>query len=232
MKKICYGDFIKTVQELRKMEKQEGGSLYDRSVKLVDKDCKTEAYILILATWNVGHARFAGSRLNIDEFEKTITGLQCHIDKLKKATIESIDFGTYEPEIKKIYTALASIEGIKYTGASKVMHLINPNLFVMWDTCIRGHRRKRNYQKLRIVKDKYWPRKWYRENDQYYLQFLKDMQGLFGHLCPRYSKSRYSYRTFAKAIDEYNYWNITRPIQKMERKEKSGKARKERNARM
>jgi hypothetical protein len=232
MKKMCYADFIGAVQELRKREKQNGGSLYDMAVNLVNKGYKTEAYILILATWNVGHAKFAGGKLNIEEFEKKITGLQRHLDKLDKETIGSIDFATYERQIKRIYRVLAGIEVIKYTGASKVMHLMNPKVFVMWDNYIRGRKGKRNFQRLSIVKNKYRLWKRYGNNDQSYLQFLKDMQELFGHLCPRYSKSRYSYRTFAKAIDEYNYSNITRPLKKMERKEKSGRARKEGNARI
>jgi len=51
-----------------------------------------------------------------------------------------------------------------------------------------------------------------------YFQFLKDMQERFRNI-----KFRSNEKTFAKAVDEFNYVNITRHIQNMEKKDKKEK---------
>jgi len=215
MKRINQRDFIESIQKLRKTESKKGEAFYDMAIKLANNGFKMEAYILILATWNFGHFRYVVKNFNIQKFKKKVEKVQYSIDKMKEETIRYINFDKYEKDIDKIYTNLAQIDGVKYTGASKVMHLMNPHLFVMWDNNIRGQKLKRHYQKLGIVKKGYWSSKRYGDDAKSYIHFLKDIQGLFGHLT--YQDNT---RTFAKAIDEYNYWNISRPIRKMQEAEK------------
>lgn len=215
-KKISRNDFMKSIQKLRATEKR--GSFYDMAINLINNCFSTEAYIIILATWNFGHFRYALRDFDINEFEREIKKLQTFIDRMKNEKIQDINFDNYKDEIEKIYTTLAQIKGVKYTGASKVMHLMNPNVFVMWDNYIRGQKSKKYYQKLNIFKMGYWCPKRYGYEAKDYLQFLIDMQNLFGHL-----NHQDNTRTFAKAIDEYNYWNISRPIRKMQEDEKRDK---------
>ena len=82
MKKIKYVDFIKAVQQFRKMEKN--GSFYDVAVNLVNKGFKIEAYMLILATWNFVYFRYAVTNFDIRGFNEKIGKLQSYIDNKMK----------------------------------------------------------------------------------------------------------------------------------------------------
>jgi hypothetical protein len=72
---------------------------------------------------------------------------------------------------------------VDQTGASKIMHFKQPELFVMWDTAIRRHYR---VPTVCTAED--------------YVEFLRCMRRTFGHLAWMPKD-----RTFAKAIDEYNF---------------------------
>jgi hypothetical protein len=218
-KKISINEFMKSIEKFRATEK--GGSLYDMAINLINNSFRTEAYILILATWNSGHFRFVG-HFRINEFERQIKTLQPLINKMKSETIKYINVDKHATDIDAIYTTLSQIKGVKYTGASKIMHLLNPQLFIMWDNYIRGKRARRYYRNLYIVKKGYWcpERHRYGDDAKHYIRFLQDMQNFFGHL--NYEDSR---RTFAKAIDEYNYYNISDPIRNMEKAERDQKRR-------
>ena len=111
-------------------------------------------------------------------------------------------------------------EAFKEAILKKLMHLRNRKLFVMWDGYIRGSdlKRKSYYENLDIVKRGDWKIKRYGDKAKDYVEFLKDMQKRFRHITFN-EKSR----TFAKAIDEFNYINITCPIQRMEKKERKVK---------
>ena len=91
--------------------------------------------------------------------------------------------------VKEIYSKFSKIKGVQYTGASKVMHLLNRELFVMWDKDIR--------------------RTYGFDNDDAadYFGFLKIMQKKFKDVIWETPD-----KTFAKAIDEYNQVTITIPI--------------------
>ena len=84
----------------------------------------------------------------------------------------------------------------------------------MWDGYIKGEKTKRYYNELKIVKNGDWKIKRYLNNPENYFQFLKDMQEMFKEI-----NFQSNEKTFAKAIDEFNYVNITLPIQNMEKKD-------------
>ena len=85
-----------------------------------------------------------------------------------------------------------------YTGASKIMHLRNPKVFLMWDTKIRG---KRGYN----IKG---------EDGDAYVDFLKKIQNSFSKIFHDIDKmlleGKNKNKTITKAIDEYNYVTITK----------------------
>lgn len=93
-------------------------------------------------------------------------------------------------EIKKAFKILADIKGIQKTGAPKIIHLMVPRVFVMWDAYIRKHY---GFKKGDA-------------ND--YLIFLKLMQKQFPNVISSAG------RTATKLIDEHNYITITVPALK------------------
>lgn len=201
-------DFNKTISKFDELEKR--GSFYNMAVNLIKNNFEIEAYFLILATWNFAGFRYAVKDFDIAGFKEKIKELNPYFDKLQTEEFRRINFDKYKADIEKIYDTLSSIEGVKHTGASKIMHLKNRNVFIMWDGYISGNKPKKYYNKLEIVKKGYWRPKKYKKDAESYFQFLKDMQELFKNINSRYAK-----KTFTKAIDEYNYVNITLPILNM-----------------
>ncbi|MBU0457312.1 MAG: hypothetical protein ABH824_05195 [Nanoarchaeota archaeon] len=72
----------------------------------------------------------------LKDFERLLK--KCDFDYFKKKNFVDIDLNNEETKNKiiKIYEDLSNFEGIRYVGATKVMHLICPYVFVMWDVAI------------------------------------------------------------------------------------------------
>ncbi|MDK2908054.1 MAG: hypothetical protein PWQ87_512 [Candidatus Woesearchaeota archaeon] len=209
---ITNEEFAKATKEFDNIEKR--GSFYNMAIDLIEKDFEIEAYFLILATWNFARFRYAVNNFDINGFKEKIKELNPYFDKVKDKDFRTINFDEYKDNIKKIFTTLSSIKGVEYTGTSKIMHLRNRSVFVMWDGYIKGEKPKRYYNELEIVKSGFWKYKRYKNDPENYFQFLKDMQERFKDIIFQSNE-----KTFAKAIDEFNYVKITLPIQDMEKKE-------------
>jgi hypothetical protein len=205
---ITNKDFIKATKEFDNVEKR--GSFYKMAVDLINNNFEIEAYFLILATWNFARFRFAINSFDIKGFKDLMNRLSVYFNHLKGQEFKTINFDKYHEDIKKIFIALSSIKGIEFTGASKIMHLKNRSIFVMWDGYIKGEKPIKYYKELKIAKTGNWDVKRYKNNPDDYLQFLKDMQKRFKNI-----NFQSKEKTFAKAIDEFNYVNITLPIQNM-----------------
>jgi hypothetical protein len=177
--------FMQTCQKFRVAEGR--ASYYDIALEIVN-DHPFQAVLIILATWNVARWRFmASGGENIAELRNAIDKSEPLLNQLKADEFQTVNFDNIEPEVKALYEMFAKIKGVEYTGATKVLHLLHPRLFVMWDAPIREQ------YKVGTSSDGYF-------------QFLKEMQTHFNHL--GWSSSD---RTFAKAIDEYNQATITLP---------------------
>lgn len=212
--RIPSNEFNNAIQEFAQAELE--GSFYDMSIELINGGFETEAYIFILATWNFGRFRYAIKDFDINGFRETVKKLYPIFKNIENEQFKTINFDNYENDILEIYETLSKIRGIEYTGASKIMHIKNPNVFVMWDDYIRGARSARYYEGLDIITKGYWCHKKYGKKAKNYFEFLKDMQKLFSHI-----NFQDSTKTFAKAIDEYNYINITSRIKNMQQQEKT-----------
>jgi len=197
---------------LRFQVEESRGSFYDIAVNLLNRNFKTEAYLLLLATWNFASFRYAVTNFDLVAFGATVKSLEVNFQRLDGKDILTANFDSLREDISAIYSALSQIKGIKYTGASKIMHLRNRELFVMWDGYIRGQKSRKDYQKLDIVKRGDWNIKRYGDSAEDYLQYLKDMQSKFAGIS--FTEQG---KTFAKAIDEFNYVSITLPMQRMEK---------------
>jgi hypothetical protein len=195
-------------------ETEKRGSFYNMALTLFDNNFEIEAYFLILTTWNFAVFRYALKDFDIDGFKEQIRKLNVHFEIIKNEKLQTIDFDKYKEDIKKIYETLANIKGIQFTGASKIMHIRNRNVFVMWDGYIRGTKPKKYYDEIEIVKNGSWQLRKYNKNGEGYFQFLKDMQERFKNI-----NFHSANKSFAKAIDEYNYINITMKIQEKEKNE-------------
>lgn len=170
------------------MKEQLRSEIYPICLNLMEKGLEVEAYILILSTWNFAAFKFVMTTFNLKLFKKTLKKIEPLYRRLKGLDFRSVELGKYEKEIKRIYSSLSSIRGIRITGAPKLMHLKNPKLFVMWDNRIRIH-----YGFRRGDKDDYF-------------KFLKLMQNKFKNIKPHKG------RTLARTIDELNMNRITNRI--------------------
>jgi len=209
--------FLAATNSFSDVEKR--GSFYEMAIDLIDKGFELEAHFLLLATWNFAYFRYAVNDFHINNYKETLKNLKPHFNRFKGLEFRTIDFNEYERDVKKIFSTLSPLKGIGFTGASKIMNLSCPKVFVMWDGYIRGESPRKRYEELDIVRKHGFEVNKYEKNAEGYCRFLKDMQTTFGHIKFKETK----YRTFAKAIDEFNYVNITLPIQKMEKEKKRNK---------
>jgi hypothetical protein len=178
---VIQKDFKNALKEFKRIE--ERGEFWYRARNLLLAGYGVEAYVLILATWNFAGFRYILKNFDIKNFKATIKKLNPTFDKLSHQTLQTADLENpiIAKQIKRLYQELKNI--VKQTGASKIMALKNPDLFVIWDTKIR---------KMYKIDNKADP--------DSYIQFLKKMKALFSHI--RWTDTK---RPLAKAIDEYNY---------------------------
>ena len=169
-------------EKCREFEEIEGKESFYNLASEIKDDHPLQAAVIILATWN--RNAFPKPK-NYKEFlinlKEALNSCKPLFDKLKDKEFRTSNFDELANEIKEIYSKLSKIEGVKYTGASKIFHLFCPNLIVMWDDCIR-----RMYGKNTTWQD--------------FLDFQKLMQKIFRHI--DWDEKE---KTLPKAIDEYNY---------------------------
>jgi len=195
----------KTLREACQKYRDEEGraKYYDRAIEIADA-YPLQASIIILAVWNVAGFRFLSNeeyRETLDKLKETIDEGKLEFRRLKGKDFRTFDFKGIEKLIKKIYSELSKIEGVKYTGASKVMHLLNRDLFLMWDSDMRRHYCKHYHLGQLAIEDAYFG-------------YLKQMQNEVKDI-----KWNMPDKTLPKAIDEFNFMKITYPqIQERKRK--------------
>ncbi len=112
---------------------------YEWSLNLVGEGRVYEGIFLLLTTWNFARFRYVMKTFPIKKFQKTFESLD--FDYFKDKNFKNIDFENTEAkeEIKKIYDKLSDFKGVEYVGATKVMHIVLPDLFVPWETDVREH---------------------------------------------------------------------------------------------
>ena len=169
--------------------------------------------MLILATWNFARFRYVTKTFDLIEYQGILDCLTKTLSPLDGRKLMDSDLKEHRAPIVQAFDKLACIEGIRFTGAAKILHLMHPLFFVMWDRFISGQYPKREYLKLDIVQSGFWPyRKFVCSGDGYY-DFLEVCQTRFQGLV-----SPDPCRSLAKCIDEFNFTTITFPIAKAMRK--------------
>jgi hypothetical protein len=177
---ISQAEFDKTIADFDTLEPARS-RLYGMSLNLLTAGYEIEAYLMILATWNFANFRYILKTFDLDVFRNIIDKTRPIFERLYSAVFQTANIEALADDIKSVYAPLKNLVG--QTGAAKILHFKHPGLFVMWDTNIRSKFKINN-----------------KSNPEDYIAFLKKMKLEFGHL--QWNRKD---KTFAKAIDEYNF---------------------------
>jgi len=146
--------------------------------------------LLLLYTWNF--AAKETKKLNFQNVGELIRNTKKDLKSLEKYSIRTADNAVWDM-VKRIFDQFRNLLG--QTGASKAMSLLNPELFVMWDTSIRKR-----------LKRELIPGIMNGESGEYYVIFLKGIQNIIEKYRMAEKLPRNS--VVAKKIDEYHYVKI------------------------
>lgn len=186
------------------------GVIYHSALKLIDAGFVVEAHLLLLATWNFARFRFVVPTFDIRDYEKRVNQVAATLQPLSACDFATVDLGAHRKLVIRAFNRFASVRGIEFTGASKVLHLLLPRVFVMWDAAIAGrHTPQSDYSKLEIVQSGFWrpPTYPFARSGVGYYAFLVYCQSRFrGFVIPCDDK------TLAKCIDQFNYCKITKAL--------------------
>jgi len=158
--------------------------------------------LLLLYTWNF--AAKETKKLNFQNVHELIRNNKNDLKLLEKYSISTADDAVWDM-IKGVFDQFRSLLG--QTGASKALSLLNPELFVMWDTAIRKR-----------LKRELIPGIMNGENGEHYVIFLKGIKRILEEY--RIAEKLPQYSVVAKKIDEYHYVTIVMNKKVRRRKEK------------
>lgn len=118
------------------------------------------------------------------------------LSKFRQEDLSTVDLDSVSRKISGIYDEIMNTEWksemgrfkrVGPTSASKILHLVAPNLFMMWDREIRGY-----YG--------------FQSNGQEYVRFLAQMKNWIEKLKSTIEKLKNKHqKPFTKIIDEYNW---------------------------
>jgi hypothetical protein len=170
---------------------------------------------IFLIQWGMMGGTVNRKDLDWEQLAKQIRSSKEAFRKLQGKSLLDIDLDDegVKDAIKRTYEA-AKIKHIGPTAISKILHLLNPEIYVMWDEEIR----KKYKKKYKITK-----------NAEGYLNFLNRMQvevkealgerakekgcserEIAEEICRELPSKKlgqeYSRKTLAKLVDEYNWW--------------------------
>jgi hypothetical protein len=134
----------------------------------------------------------------INELKQQLEQLNLEPKQLELLKVNLDNLGQW---IRKAFDQIASVRYVGPTSASKILHLLLPGLFVMWDKYIA--------EEFRV-----------RMNSQGYLEFLRKSQDTLRSLMndyrnrglkdPKYELYGKYDKPLTKLLDEYNWLTITR----------------------
>jgi hypothetical protein len=186
-------------------------ALYYRALNLIAAGFVIDAHILILATWNFARFRYAMTQFDLLAYEQTVESLTHDLVPLRDDDLMSVNLDLSRNLVVGAFDQLARISGIEYTGAAKILHLLLPRVFIMWDRSIMGQSPPyRDYPSLDIVKSGFWQHRKFPQSGVGYHEFLLTCRNRFRGL-----RSPENRKTLAKCIDEFNFCTITVPLAEM-----------------
>jgi hypothetical protein len=167
---------------------------------------------LFLINWGMMNRVVGRKDLEWKKLGETLRSLEKEFRELRDRKFLTTNFNenTISNAIRTIY---GKLDPFPYLGSpttlSKILHLLNPEIFVMWDNEIVKKYKKRNFRVSTTAEG--------------YLEFLKDAQKEIKEALNDHQKesgkqldeiekelrARCDNRTLARIVDEYN-WMITR----------------------
>jgi hypothetical protein len=148
--------------------------------------------LLLLYTWNF--AAKETKKLNFQNIGGLIRKAKDDLIFLEKYTIRTAGNKAWSV-IKRVFDLFRKLLG--QTGASKALSLLNPELFVMWDTAIRKRLKRELIHGIRNG-----------ESGEYYVMFMKGIQKIIEEY--RIAEKLPKNSVVAKKVDEYNYVTIVK----------------------
>lgn len=155
----------------------------------------------MLSTWNFAYFRYHLLDFDFEKFKTVLEDLESSYFRLfRDKDFESVDLRDEQTvkAIKEIYKQLSDLKEIRYTGATKVMHLINPKVFMMWDAgIIKEYKKDKSEGKIN-------------EKPEGYVNFMRLMQRLWKE--NKFKGINLGKNTIPRAIDSYNWerYNTTK----------------------
>jgi len=174
----------------------------------ISKDDVERIIIGFLKAWNIRNINRISRSSN--SLEKALKTLNKHFNVLRGKNLLDINFNEkvnidehemkISDVIKEIYKRISEVESVGPTSASKIMHGVIPELFMMWDEKIRN-----GYG--------------YAGNEVGYLRFMCEMQRILKNVMETYGGEpddlcHEAYpemkKPLTKLLDEFNYMKFTR----------------------
>jgi hypothetical protein len=122
--------------------------------------------------------------------------MEPQLDKFQKLTLSTIDLSQMSDKVEALYDELLNADWesdkgrtkrVGPTATSKVLHIVAPNVFIMWD---------------RKIRDYYG----FKDSGAEYVRFLANMKDWLENLSPRIEELSNKYqKSHTKIIDEYNW---------------------------
>ncbi|MHA1595515.1 MAG: hypothetical protein ACTSXX_12385 [Candidatus Baldrarchaeia archaeon] len=191
------------------------------STKYDDPLVWSYAITLFLADWNgifyikqyeeEGPAKILGeaTRENVRKIHNLVLDLKAEISNFRKMKLDEIDehdLNELKPIITGLFERFSQIAGS--TGASKALHILAPNFFMMWDDAIRKH-----YGLGTTANDYFEFLKRMRKEIREAVESYATEKGISDYAKAREALEKDLGKTPLKVMDEYNYITITRKIE-------------------
>jgi hypothetical protein len=212
------GKFVEYCKKYHEEEKRDIAYVVSRNV--ISKDSSNISFVLagakiIIITWNAVRFQRLSKEVR-DKSENDIleayTKTELELEKLRGERLENLNLndGEFGETIKRIFLEFSLKKSIGFTGASKILHVLNPFVFMMWDNNIRNA-----YHELHVEDHK-------SGSPECYLEFLKQSQEIIKTILSRRSEDdiwsdhltfidkdfimAFSFReSMLKMLDECNY---------------------------
>jgi hypothetical protein len=155
---------------------------------------------------NQWRCQLADSEDMAERIRGGIVGLTESLRRFDTMTLLSTDMSTHKSLIKQMAVQLNDVHGLGPTCTAKILHVLNPAVFVPWD------------QPIRDVFWKYNHSRWYEDFLEYTQRVARNVRSDFKSFFPNDEpelylsrKLRYSpSKTLAKFVDEFLWIKVTK----------------------
>lgn len=168
-----------------------------RNINLTRFAKEDAAGIIKAYLYKWGKMQRALNREKINDIVEQIQSNHEKLEKFRKKKLSGIDIGKFKSDIEQCYDSFEEIIG--KVGAAKVLHLICPDFFPLWDTRIADAFKQEN--KGKIHKD-------FSGADYYeFMRWIKNFMQEYGDILAERNG-----RTKVKVLDDFLWALANRPL--------------------